>query len=201
MTSRVSRGAWSLLKYLRAVHALNGWLKISLRFLRQKYGRSKRTILRWSAELKAAGILTSERHGQECRRYVLAPQDGTSEQPVSLLTEPLEITVPTEQNHSADVAGENLEPIRKAAGLERLSEGDRRFTRELERKGIEAAVIRAGVAVGRARNLVSKVPSAIRSLRYFLGPIIEASQGAFPAGYADHCERRVEYILQTRRCA
>jgi hypothetical protein len=195
----ISRPSWGLLKYLDAVSRMNGWLCVSVRFLSRKYGRAQSTVKRWLGELFSAGYLRSEKHGRRCRTYtVLIPHTDTSERQLSLY-EPLEYVSPTEkQHHRDDVESENSEAIRKAAGFERLSEGDRRYLKELQRSGVAVESIRAGVLVGRARRMCSEHNWAaeaakwgrrheadpIRSLRYFAGPIAEQ----FPSGYADYME-------------
>ncbi len=90
----------------------------------------------------------------------------------------------TLQHRPDDVA----EIARKAAGFERLSEGDRRWVQELERAGTPREYIEAGVLVGRSRKMVSASNSGesarVFSLRYFAGAIAEAPR--WPVGYADH---------------
>jgi hypothetical protein len=97
-----------------------------------------------------------------------------------------------ERHHQDDAA--LAETVRKAAGFEHLSESDRRYVAELERSGIAAETIEAGVLLGRARRLVSqsngKAPGEIRGARYFAATIAEATAG-LPAGYAEHLRRFV----------
>ncbi len=96
----------------------------------------------------------------------------------------------TEKHHREDAALSPIEEAaREAAGFERLSEGDRRFCRELE--GLPEETIRAGVILGRARRMVHETNTGtqepVRSLRYFAATIQEAAKG-LPAGYVEHLE-------------
>lgn len=79
---------------------------------------------------------------------------------------------------------------RKVAGMERLSEGDRRYLRELERSGASQGQIRAGIALGRARAKTMANPTQVRSLRYY-GATIEEAKG-LPSGYLDYVQNWLE---------
>jgi len=100
----------------------------------------------------------------------------------------------TEKHHREDAALSPIEEAaREAAGFERLSDGDRRFCRELE--GISEESMRAGVLLGRARRLGHEMNTGtrerVRSLRYFAGTIQEAAKG-LPAGYVEHLENWIK---------
>jgi hypothetical protein len=83
----------------------------------------------------------------------------------------------------------------EAASGWQLSPADIAFCDELQRTGLSAETVCAGVYLGRARKLVSddqhrirgNAPLAsVRSLRYFTGCIAEVAGGRLPAGYLDH---------------
>jgi hypothetical protein len=77
-----------------------------------------------------------------------------------------------------------------AAAGRKLSWGDLEYCAELERRGIDAETVCAGVLVGRARKFCSDsnrgIKDPIRTLRYFARCIEEAAEGEFPAGYAEY---------------
>jgi hypothetical protein len=182
MSPRVSRPAWALWNYLRGVKKLHGWLKVKISTLARHYHRSESTIKRWLGELFAANRLRSKRRGRKCPEYeVLIPQSDTSEQGC-LFNEPSEVAPSVNQHHRDDAA-------RIAAGFERLSQGDLKFLRDMERQTIPITAIQAGIWLGRARKLCSDINRGvcekILSLRYFAGSIREAAKG-LPPGYAEH---------------
>jgi len=117
---------------------------------------------------------------RECPRY--GPQVNTTA--LIPVVSGSDVAVQKTQHHPDDVA----EIARKAAGFERLSEGDRRWVRELERSGTPREHIEAGVLVGRSRKMVSAANTGgsarVFSLRYFAGAIAEAPN--WPAGYGEH---------------
>jgi hypothetical protein len=90
-----------------------------------------------------------------------------------------------------------LRSIAAAAGRQ-LSPGDLVFCRALERRGIKAETVCAGIYLGRMRKLVNDdqhrirgdaPPPPARSLRYF-ATCIEEARGLSP-DYIDHVRRRV----------
>jgi hypothetical protein len=107
------------------------------------------------------------------------------------------------QHHRDDAAVENpsaktnprSEFVRsvEAAASFRLSRGDLVYCADLERSGLDAETVCAGVLLGRARKLDSNVrrgiSDPIRSLRYFDACIEEAK--SLPAGYVDYLRKFV----------
>ena len=102
------------------------------------------------------------------------------------------------RQHHPEMTLPEAEPIKKAAGMERLSEGDRVFVRNLKRAGLTLETIRAGVLLGRARRIMheakARTGEKIRSLRYFAGAIEEARADAetLSPGYVQYLERWIE---------
>lgn len=78
MTSRLSRGAFKLIKYLEAVNRFHGWLRISIDFLRRHFACARSTVLRWIRELKDSQRLTVKRRGPHCAEFEMRPQNETS---------------------------------------------------------------------------------------------------------------------------
>lgn len=70
--------------------------------------------------------------------------------------------------------------------MESLSEGDRRYLRDLQRSGVTADQIRQGIALGRARKAMSANPDPVRSLRYYDSTIHEGK--TVPSRYLDYVE-------------
>jgi hypothetical protein len=122
-------------------------------------------------------------------------------EPLSAENEPLSGRIniseeETQREHKA-TSSDDVEPVvseevRKAAGFEALSEGDRRYLAGVVAAGVSLAAILAGVLVGRARRLCSErngsVAGGVRSVRYFAATIEQASKGQFSAGYVAHVE-------------
>jgi hypothetical protein len=107
------------------------------------------------------------------------------------------------QHHRDDVAVANpsaktkppsefVRSVEEAAGF-RLSRGDLVYCADLERSGLDAETVCAGVLLGRARKLGSNnrrgISDPIRSLRYFDACIEEAK--SLPAGYVDYLRKHV----------
>jgi len=71
----------------------------------------------------------------------------------------------------------------------KLSRGDLAYCAELERRGLDAETVCAGVVVGRARKFCSDTNRGIsdppRSLRYFGGCIEQAARGEFSDDYVE----------------
>jgi hypothetical protein len=86
------------------------------------------------------------------------------------------------------------ETARKAAGFQRLTADDQRFCRE-ELAETPPEIVRAGIILGRARQLVHATNRGalprISSLRYFAGSIQEAA-GGFDAGYIEYLEHKLK---------
>src|ERR1017187_2842827 len=171
------------------------------RYLAGRLGCSITTIKRAMKELRDAGILASERRYRRSSKHTLTdpaqtsfcfdgPTDGpTVVKPLSLKQERVEVSSPLvvflrpEQREEVALSPDE-QAVRKRDGLERLSEGDRRFFAEsVARVGL--GQVTAGVILARARHMTSRAAAPIRSLRYFSGAILEAAQ--HPAGYIEHC--------------
>ena len=183
---RVGKFEWEIFCYLRGLRRINGWLRIRVKKLAEKFKCSARTILRRLRKLKDAELLSSFRRGRAANEYsILSPpvsHRSVTSKPVHIRKEPREIA-PTEIQHHRDDAESLPEIARKAAGMERLSEGDRRWLGSL---GTPGAQVRAGIILGRARKLASATAKErVYSIRYFASAIAEAV--SHPAGYIEHC--------------
>jgi hypothetical protein len=150
---------------------------------------ARMTVIRAIRALVLAGEIESVRRGSTSNLYRVLKYQNVTSDVTKCDNASIELNLKKEkiQNPQTDDAA----LIRKAAGFESLSEGDRRYLAELQRSGTSAEAIRAGVLVGRARRIVADsrgAPVPIRSLRYFAGPIAEAARGDIPAGYIEHVE-------------
>jgi hypothetical protein len=184
----------------------------------EKLGVSIRTLARYLAWLAADGwIETIKRTARTAIRKVLSVHSVSSISVPSSVP-PIEVKPPgtnvlrrffpsqhffpttgyLPRQHHPEMTLPEADPIKKAAGIERLSEGDRVYVRNLKRSGLSLEVIRAGVLLGRARRIMHearvKTGEKIRSLRYFAGAIEEASADAekVSSGYVQYLERWIE---------
>lgn len=196
----LSRGARRLLDTLRWWSKWFGSIYPGQRKLAETLGVVTRTVQRWLSELAAAGLVAWKRRGyrrtneyqlsttcgQECRINVASVVTPSSDQPSG-------ISYPYTRERLQHHLPEADDAVRKTAGMERLSEGDRRWLAGLRRSGTAESAIRAGILVGRARKLASRSASEpIRSLRYFAQTIAEAP--ALPNGYLEHIENRLRRL-------
>jgi hypothetical protein len=188
---KLSRGAQRLKSFFQSKQSLSGesWWSLP-RIARELGDYNERSVRRWADELRAAGELAWDRRGSTSNLWKLQDSSGQNVRidRTKCPNASLEVNLKKEKiQHPSD----DVEPIRKAAGFESLSEGDRRYLVELQRGGTSAEAIRAGVLVGRARRMMADsrgAPQAVRSLRYFAGPIAEAARGEIPAGYVEYVE-------------
>ncbi len=178
MDGQLSRGAAELLRRLTFLSQQRGYAFPSRQYLATKMQCSIPTIDRYTRELRESGAFDSSGNSS-----------GDSSASPYLLSPEQERVNPLEQHHRDDVAPV-YDAIRKAAGFERLSEGDRRFVAQQRKAGVSEQQIVAGIILGRSRNMTSGAPEPIRSLRYFAATIQEAQ--SVPAAYIRHCELWIE---------
>lgn len=209
----LSRGALALWERLRWWMKKFGEVFPSQRKLASGFKVVERTIRRWLAELVEAGLVSVAKRYRRSNLYSVcelsspqmsfdfgsASSEDTSPSEVLLVSAEadakrrsgkLELTTVRTFERTDPVVGP-AEVARKAAGMERLSEGDRVFLHQaMKETPLEA--IRAGILLGRARRLTHEVNTGtkekIRSIRYFAGAITEAAKG-LPGGYVDHLEK------------
>jgi len=149
---RVYRLIQGFLSFGRTFFAGQGWIARKLKC-------SVRSVQRWTAELISAALIERRRRSQMTSVYIILRPLMAGQmagQMAGRYKEEPSVVSPSEKQHHRDDA--ELEPIRKAAGIERLSEGDRRYLGELRRSGKSSETIRAGVLLGRARNIAAYVP-------------------------------------------
>lgn len=172
------------------------------KYLAEQFGIKVRTLTRYLAYLGIDFLKTVKRTARTAYRQVVenrvaGPSAGPSIEvnpEVSVIV--LSTSTETVRNDVEPVA--ELEQIRKAAGMDRLSEPDKRFVQELERRGTPKEAIKAGILLGRARKMCSDVNRGlrdpIRSLRYFADTIREA--GGMSKSYLDYVANFVERHTQ-----
>lgn len=197
MDYQLSRGAAELLRRLTFLSQQRGFAFPSRQYLAAKMQCSVPTIDRYTRELRKSGALKTKKRQHMTAKYEIqnyqndssGNSSGDSSASPYLLSPEQERVNPLEQHHHDDVALA-YESIRKAAGFERLSEGDRRFVAGQRKAGISEEQIVAGIVLGRSRKMTSGAAEPIRSLRYFAATIQEAP--TVSAAYIRHCELWIE---------
>ncbi len=190
----LSRGARRLLSLLQSYARLSGRAFPFQATLARKLDCDTRTIRRYVAELREAGLLNVQKRqhssaeyfiqtGQNVRSGVRSDvrsdvRSGTARGLGGLSGGEFGIS-----NSADDVA-------RKPPAKEPLWESIRRYVGDLQRRGLSEEQARAGVVLGLARRAASGITDPIRTASYFAGPVQEAK--ALPAGYIAHVEQWLE---------
>lgn len=179
----VSKRAYRLFCYLRAVRKREGWLRMRLAKMADRFGVTLRTVSRWVRELLDAGFLSRERRGRRASEYsILSRRNVRSNEPH--IRKELTIESPSEnQNHRDDAASPSEKEILELAGVPRKP-ANVAAIRESVSAGLSLQQIADGVALARARRMCSKDWGPVYSLRYFANAIHEA--GTLARGYLDH---------------
>ncbi len=189
-------GARECLSLLWRYQRTYGARNVSLRQSRiaVELRRPLRSVQRWIGQLVGLDLVEIQQAGPGAAEYFVKENGGAlaelwrSKGRGISITESKENGI-QEQHHRDDVALA-YESIRKAAGFERLSEGDRRFVAIQRKAGISEEHIVAGIVLGRSRKMTSGAAEPIRSLRYFAATIQEAQ--TVSTAYIRHCELWIE---------
>ncbi len=180
----LSRGARRLLSLLQSYARLSGRAFPFQATLARKLDCDTRTIRRYVAELREAGLLNVQKRQHSSAEYFIQ----------------------TGQNVRSGVRSDVRSDVRSgtARGLGGLSGGEFGISNSaddvarkvhphrahLERRGLSEEQARAGVVLGLARRAASGITDPIRTASYFAGPVQEAK--ALPAGYIAHVEQWLE---------